>query len=195
MRSPWKVIADFASRRKPKLLDAPSDEVPAQADLKEEEATIPTGRQPGNAALATSLVIDDAEIGILSERPTTALGEVQLHAGTEEARGAESAASGPGDEPASQVTTVEVNHDPKRVAPSKIIPNIKPTRVPRSKHGERKSDREKRAAENSVAAERTAFLRMSALDFDIQSLRSQLNEKLREQNAEPRHLLDRYGDD
>lgn len=194
MRSPWKLIKDFASRHKATEASAPADEIVAIPDLRAEEyRQDPTLRTEIEAAIESKSTVYENDA---RERSDSAGAAAEPPARVDQSdplvgKLSEASALKVYDQPLPTATVI-AGENGAGVPPGG-------TKKQRAKAARTRENRREQSgvtqAAGEPAAEKKTFLDEAIeLELQIKDLRSQLSAKLLEQNAHLRRLLERYDD-
>jgi hypothetical protein len=182
MRSPWKLIRDFASRHKASEARVPADEIVAITDPRAEGyRQDSTPRTEIEVALKSKSTADENEASgpqasAMADRPTRVTQSDSLLA--------EPAEEGVGeDQPLRAATVIE----------GESVADV-PARGHEKQRAKAARARKKHKEPPVVTPDKTFLDEASELNLEIDDLRSQLSAKLLQQNAHLRRLLERYND-
>jgi hypothetical protein len=196
MRSPWKLIKDFASRRKVEA-SGPLDEIVAIPDPRAEEHRPDlTLRAELEAAIESKSTVDENEAsgqresaGAAAELPTRVEQSDPLLA-----EPAESGALEGHDQP---LPATPVNQAAEGETGAGVLAEVRKKQramAPRARKNRAEPPVVKKVAGEPAAVEKTFLDEATELDLEIKGLRLQLSAKLLEQNAHLRRMLERYND-
>ncbi|MEX2697447.1 hypothetical protein [Rhizobium mongolense] len=197
MRSPWKLIKDFASRRKVEEASGPVDEIVAIPDPRAEEHRPDlTLRAELEAAIESKSTVDENEASGQRESAGVA---AELSTRVEQsdpllAEPAESGALEGRDQPLPATPVIQAAEGETGADVLAEGPKKQRAKAPRARKNRGEPPVVKKAAEEPAAVEKTLLDEATELDLEIKGLRSQLSAKLIEQNAHLRRMLERYND-
>lgn len=197
MRSPWKLIKDFASHRKVEEASGPVDEIVAIPDPRAEEHRPDlTLRAELEAAIESKSTVDENEA---SGQRESAGAAAELSTRVEQsdpllAEPAESGALEGQDQPWPATPVIQAAEG--ETGADVLAEGAKKQRAkaPRARKNHGEPPVVKKVAEEPAAVEKTFLDEATELDLEIKGLRSQLSAKLLEQNAHLRRMLERYND-
>ena len=197
MRSPWKLIKGFASRRKVEEASGPVDEIVAIPDPRAEEHRPDlTLRAELEAAIESKSTVDENEA---SGQRESAGAAAELSTRVEQsdpllAEPAESGALEGHDQPLPATPAIQAAEGETGADVLAEGPKKQRAKAPRARKNRGEPPVVKKVAEEPAAVEKTFLDEATELDLEIKGLRSQLSTKLLEQNAHLRRMLERYND-
>ncbi len=194
MRSPWKLIKDFASRHKATDASAPADEIVAIPDPRAEEyRQDPTLRTEIEAAIESKSTVYENDARELSDSAGAAAEPPARVHQSDPLVGEQSEASALKvyDQPSPTVTVI-AGENGGGVPPGGT--KKKRAKAARTRENRREQSGVTQAAGEPAAEKKTFLDEAIELELEIKDLRSQLSAKLLEQNAHLRRLLERYDD-
>lgn len=191
MRSPWQVLKSFASRTKTDEEQAPSGEASRLPEQLDETSS----DQPAIAVDPTTRPQSEPSPVEEAKSPLGRQTESRSATLLPNARASESRDTPPDD--------IGISNEASRSSVAQAQPAIggsdanaeaiKKIRTPAlDSKGRTKPVARRAVKEAAMVSEPTAVDRATALDDEIEELRSHLSAKLREQNIQIRMLLDRY---
>lgn len=197
MRSPWKLIKDFASRRKVEEASGPADEIVAIPDprAKEHRPDL-TLRAELEAAVESKSTVDENEA---SGRRDSAGAAAELPVRVEQSdplvvEPAEGGALEGHDQPLSATPVIQAAEGETGADVLAGGPKKQRAKAARARKNRGEPPVVIKVAEEPAAVEKTFLVEVTELDLEIKDLRSQLSAKLLEQNAHLRRMLERYND-
>ncbi len=197
MRSPWKLIKDFASRHKVEEASGPVDEIVAIPDPRAEEHRPDlTLRAELEAAIESKSTVDEDEA---SGQRESAGAAAELSTRVEQsdpllAEPAESGALEGRDQPLPATPVIQAADGETGADVLAEGPKKQRAKAPRARKNRGEPPVVKKVAEEPAAVEKTFLDEATEMDLEIKGLRSQLSAKLLVQNAHLRRMLERYND-